>query len=262
MVGIGGKFWQFMRFIYSMKPGTWEIFLRSLFIQTSFNERKMQNLGFVFSILPLTRDFVDDRRKIRSFLKRHLGRFNSHPYLASAIIASTVRMEEDLNKVEADAVVSLKSALAAPYAAIGDTFFWGALRTFAALSAVLIAFSGSVWASLAFFTVYNLFHGYIRYRGFAEGYKRGRQGCDYIGSLRLPRAGMYLRMLSLLLLGGLALLVTDMPTGNGGLASVLYIRLGLLFLILLFYYLIKRGISTLLIFYLMVAVTMAAPVIW
>ncbi|MDZ4163653.1 MAG: PTS system mannose/fructose/sorbose family transporter subunit IID [Smithellaceae bacterium] len=244
-----------------MKPRSWEIFIRSLFIQASLNQRKMQNLGFAFSILPAARGFAQDKGKMKSFLNRHLDRFNTHPYLAGAIIASAVRLEGDLNNDQGEAVVSLKSVLAPPYAAIGDTFFWGALRTFTALSAVIIAFNGSAWAPLAFVAVYNFFHCYIRYEGFKEGYRRGRQGYDYIGSLDLPRAGGYLRMLSLMLLGGLALPVTGMAAGRFLFSEDLFVRFGLLLLILVFYSLIKRGVSTLLIFYLMVAVTMVAPII-
>ena len=59
-------------------------------------------------------------RPIRS--TSHLQMFNTHPYLTAAVIGSVVRLEEDGDKLEAD---HLKKAVMGPYAAIGDSFFWG-----------------------------------------------------------------------------------------------------------------------------------------
>lgn len=245
-----------------MNPVLWKIFFRSLFIQGSFNEKRMQNLGFAFTLIPLARGMNNNEKQIRSFLIRHLQRFNTHPYLAGAIIGSTVKLEKNLLNNPGDEIVSFKNALAPPYAAIGDSFFWGALRTFAAVSAVLITFTGSPWSPLAFIISYGMFHCYIRYQGFSQGYNHGRLGYDYIRYLDLPRATVQLRRLSLFLIGALGLLVIFLSSGNSGSSSSLAIRAGLLLLILTCYYLIKWGVPTLMIFYLAVATIFVASYIW
>src|SRR5207237_1405628 len=67
---------------------------------------------------------------------RHLEFFNCHPYLAAAILGGAVRLEERVANGEASPqeVSSFKSALGPPFAALGDGFFWLALRPVAALA--------------------------------------------------------------------------------------------------------------------------------
>ena len=106
------------------------IFFRSPTIQVSFNFWRMQNLGFAFAMLPLIRHRKGDQIRVAAFLSSHLQMFNTHPYPASPVIGAVVRIEEEGRTPEA---VDLKKALMGPYAAIGDSFFWGALRSFSAV---------------------------------------------------------------------------------------------------------------------------------
>ncbi len=121
------------------------IFLRSLTIQASFNFKRMQNLGFAFTMLPLLRKqnpqwIVDSRNN-------HLQMFNTHPYLTAGVIGSVIRLEADGDKLEAD---HLKKAVMGAYAAIGDSFFWGSLRLCSAVGAVILAYHGYLLAPLVF----------------------------------------------------------------------------------------------------------------
>ncbi len=247
-----------------MNPVLWKIFFRSLFIQSSFNEKRMQNLGFAFTIIPVLGGLQTSDSQTRSFFIRHLQRFNTHPYLASAIAGSTVKMETEGGQISisGEEIVSFKNALAPPYAAIGDSFFWGALRTFVAISAVLITFCSSTWSPLAFFFAYGIFHLYIRYQGFRQGYHLGRQGYDYIRSLDMPRATAQLRWLSLFFIAILSVQVIFFSSGYLESGSSLTIRLGLLLLVLTFYYLIRWRVPTLLIFYLALVMIFVASIIW
>ena len=64
----------------------------------------------------------------------HLQLFNTHPYFSAPIIGSIVRLEEEqAEKANLLTPSAIKKSFMASYAAIGDIFFWGALRPFALL---------------------------------------------------------------------------------------------------------------------------------
>ena len=66
------------------------VFWRCLFLQASWNRRGMQNLGFAYSIDPALRRLYPDPVARRDALRRHLGLFNCHPYMASAIVGGAI----------------------------------------------------------------------------------------------------------------------------------------------------------------------------
>ena len=172
------------------------IFLRSLTIQLSFNFRTMQGLGFAFSMLPL--------KLKKDFIAKHLQMFNTNPYLAPAIIGSVVKIEEKGDGAgKAD---DIKSALMGPYAAIGDSFFWGALRLFSSAFAVLLAVHGSILVPLTFMLIFSPAQLLVRINGFIKGYHLGMDGFNYIRALDLPGVSSRLHYGSLFIIGLLAVL--------------------------------------------------------
>ena len=229
-----------------------KIFLSSLFIQSSFNYRGMQNLGFAFSLLPLARRLAGDEERLAALLTRHLQLFNTHPYLSAPIIGSVARMEED--NMEADktgaAAVNLKNALMGPYAALGDSFFWGALKPLAAVFGVLLALQEYLLAPLALLLIYNPGHLWVRVRGFIEGYRRGKEGIDFIRYLELPWLTGRIRWLSLSGLSAIAALVShSIHTPSLGRPLEFLAPVAILSLIILCYWGIKNGISQVKIIY-------------
>jgi PTS system mannose-specific IID component len=191
-----------------MKRSTlFSVFLRSLTIQVSFNFRRMQNLGFAFAMFPLIAEQRKDRREIEVFLARHLQMFNTHPYLVSSVIGSVTRIEEEACTPES--AEDLKKTLMGPYAAIGDSFFWGALRSFSAVGAVILALAGILLAPLAFLLLYTPTQLWVRVKGFLEGYRYGRNGIDFIRVLDLPKESVKLRYLLLILISSLAAVAVD-----------------------------------------------------
>jgi mannose PTS system EIID component len=132
--------------------------------------------------------------------------FNTHPYMVAPVIGAVTRLEQEGRRSDA---VELKKALMAPYAAIGDSFFWGALRSFSALGAVLAVCAGIWPALLTFLILYSPAHLWVRIRGFHEGYLRGRNSIDFIRGLDLPALVGKVRLLSLILIGILAAVAVD-----------------------------------------------------
>jgi PTS system mannose-specific IID component len=179
------------------------VFFRSLFLQATWNRRGMQNLGFAFAIEPALRALYPDPARHEEALRRHLGFFNCHPYMAAAILGGAIHHEERVAAgVEpAEAPQSFKQTLQGPLAAIGDGFFWTALRPFfGALGAVgALAFGlPAVWATLI---VYNVIHLTLRIALFRAGYRRGDALVPLLARLSLPLVADRLRTAGALLAG-------------------------------------------------------------
>ena len=67
----------------------------SQFLQGSWNNERMQNGGFAYSMIPALRKLYPKKEDMIAALKRHLVFFNTHPYLASPVIGVTLALEED-----------------------------------------------------------------------------------------------------------------------------------------------------------------------
>ncbi len=230
------------------------IFLRSLFISAAFNYRGMQNLGFIFTMLPLAKQLRGDKERLIAFLVRHFQLFNTHPYLSAAVIGSVVRGEMDGLKTDSNdnSALNLKNALAGPYAALGDSFFWGAMKPLAAVFSVLLAWQSSLLASVALLILYDPAHLWVRIRGFMEGYRGRNEGIDFIRRLDLPLVSERIRWLSLL--GLIAVTISVCPSFHSTAAVTpmsILTKSAFLFLIILCYWGIKNGISQVKMLYLM-----------
>lgn len=176
-------------------------FWRSLFLQAAWNRRGMQNLGFAFAIDPALRALYPDPARRREALARHLGFFNCHPYMAAAILGGAIHHEQKVaaGAELAGAPVAYKSTLQGPLAAVGDGFFWTALRPFfgalAALGALLFGWPAIVLA----LGTYNAIHLALRIGMFRAGHRHGDAIIGDIARLALPALAERLR------LGGAAL---------------------------------------------------------
>ncbi|MCG6533511.1 MAG: PTS system mannose/fructose/sorbose family transporter subunit IID [Syntrophales bacterium LBB04] len=236
----------------------WKIFISSFFIQGSFNYRGMQNLGFAFAMLPLAKGLEADKKSLIAFLTRHLQLFNTHPYLSSPIVGSVVQLEIDHRGSDevGPLAVNLKNALTGPYAALGDSFFWGAMKPMAAIFAVLVALQQSLLAPFALLVLYNPAHLLVRSTGFVAGYRHGKEGIFFIRRLELPYLTGRIRWISLFGLGGIA--VTASPAVHISLSGFPFTILAetiYLSLIILCYWGIKNGISQVKILYCMFIVS-------
>lgn len=166
------------------------IFFRSFLLNGSLNFWKMQNLGFCFSLLPLL-----DAGRIEKipFLVRHLRYFYTHPYLVSAILGSVIKVEEEVEERAKEEVSKIKDAFMSPYAAIGDQFFWDRWLPFTGLVCAGLALTGAVVAPLLFVFLFIPWQLWIRWKGFIEGYRLGKEGFTYIQNLRLTGYGSTVR---------------------------------------------------------------------
>ncbi|WP_367361034.1 PTS system mannose/fructose/sorbose family transporter subunit IID [Syntrophus buswellii] len=234
------------------------IFLRSLLIQASFNFWRMQNLGFVYALIPFIRLLNRDRGRTQELLVRHLQLFNSHPYMTGPILGSVVHIEEENLKkqsIQNEDAGTLKNALCGPYAAIGDSFFWGAYRPLSALAGVLLAVHESVAAPLIAFCMYNSVALWVRWKGFTEGYRLGKMGIDFVRRLDLLGKARKIRWISLSFLALLAAFIASKDVAVSLVPLVrIGMKIGVLFCILLCFWAVKKGVSPAHILYGMVVI--------
>ncbi|HET7753480.1 MAG TPA: PTS system mannose/fructose/sorbose family transporter subunit IID [Anaeromyxobacteraceae bacterium] len=171
-------------------------FLRSLLLQAAWNRRGMQNLGFEYAIAPALDELYPDPERRRDAAARHLGFFNCHPYMAAAILGGAIHHEERVARGEESPATPqrYKQTLQGPLAAIGDGFFWTALRPFfgavAALGALLFGWP----AVLLAITIYNAIHLALRVHMFRAGYRQGDAVIGAIAAMSLPSAAERLRL--------------------------------------------------------------------
>ena len=179
---------------------------RSLFLQAAWNPRGMQNLGFAYAMEPALRDLYPDPTARAHAVERHLEFFNCHPYLAAAIVGGAVRLEEEVARGAAEprSVSAFKSALASPFAALGDGFFWLALRPAAALIAAVTEPYLGLWCVALFLAMYDGVHLAVRAWLFFAGYRRGEGIVTAVSHAHLPQIIGFLKGSAAILAGGIA----------------------------------------------------------
>lgn len=194
------------------------VFLRSLLLQASWNTQGMQNLGFAWAIAPALAALYPDPKARAAAAERHLEFFNCHPYAAAGILGAAVRMEEEIaaGAQPPAASTALKKALGPPFAALGDGFFWLALRPLASLLGV---FGLLVWKAPGAFVLlvaYDLVHLPVRVWLFQRGYDQGPKVVEAVQRLRVPRATALVKLAAAALLGGFtALLLRGAAAAHG-----------------------------------------------
>ncbi len=148
------------------------VWLRQFAIQACWNYEGMQNVGFAYSILPALREQYAGRPDdlIRA-LKRHLEFFNTNPALAGVILGAAIRLEERSAAGGGDprAIGTFKVGLMGSLGAIGDSYFWGALKPMASAVGAILALVSPALGIAALLLMYNASHLAVRFRGFASG---------------------------------------------------------------------------------------------
>lgn len=203
-------------------PVLTRVFWRCLFLQAAWNRRGMQNLGFAYAIDPALRELYADPAKRAEALGRHLRFFNCHPYMAAAILGGAIHHEERVAVGEEanSGPLQYKQTLQGPLAALGDGFFWTALRPFfgvlGAAGALLLG-----WPAIAAVLVtYNVIHFALRIRLFRAGYERGDGIVAEVARLELPVVAGRLRAAGAVLAGVAGALVLLPAARAGGIAAL------------------------------------------
>jgi PTS system mannose-specific IID component len=197
------------------------VFWRCLFLQAAWNRRGMQNLGFAYAIDPALRALYPDPARREEALRRHLGFFNCHPYMAAAIVGGAIHHEERVasGAEPGSQPLQYKQTLQGPLAALGDGFFWTALRPFFGALAAVGALVAGWKAVVAALLVYNVIHLVLRVGLFRAGYLKGDAVVGDIAKLGLPLAADRLRAAGAALCGLAAAVVVARGAALSGAAA-------------------------------------------
>ena len=180
------------------------IFLRSFYIQATWNNQRMLNLGFCYSIIPILKKLNQKAPERIKFLKRHLDFFNAHPYFASFALGATVRLEEQFNRENWSSdkpIVVFKNRLCGPLGAIGDKLFWGTIKPLAAMIGVLVTLFYGIVGPVVLFLIYNIPHIYLRYFGIMKGYNLGFDVVRELSKRKFEKYTKYLQLAGLVFVG-------------------------------------------------------------
>jgi len=221
------------------------VLIRSFTLQASWNFERLQSLGVFYTLAPALRCLYRGE-ELELACRRHLEYFNTHPLLASPILGTILSLEEKRKRGEESylGVQEFKGMVMAPYAAIGDALFWGAVRPLAAGVALFPAVRGTLWAPLVFLGLFNVPHLWFRVVGLFRGYFLELRVIENIQRRRLPDLAIRLKEGTVVLLGGLCAYMTFLCLRDEAVA----VGWGLVVLplVVLLGRLARRGVSTLL----------------
>ena len=181
------------------------VMFRSMFLQGSWNYERMQNLGFLYSIIPALKQFYKPgSEEAKEALKRHMEFFNTHPYVAAPIVGVTLALEEEIaNGVEIDeaAIQGVKVGMMGPLAGIGDPVFWFTVRPIVGAIAASLATGGSIIAPIFFFVVWNAIRIAFLWYTQEFGYKQGTAITSDLGGGMLQQITKGASILGMFILG-------------------------------------------------------------
>ncbi len=165
-----------------------KVFLRSFFIQSSWNFEGMQAMGFLWALEPVLDERYGDSGEERAkAARRYLDPLNTHPFFAPALLGIAVNLERRGEGARAAAI--MKSAMG-PFGGTGDSFFWGGVKPFLCLIAVMALFFGFTAAPAALVALWLAFTVAFRWYAFSLGCERGEEGAKALlskGFLRMTR---------------------------------------------------------------------------
>lgn len=152
------------------------VWIRSFFLQGSWNYERMQNGGWAFAMIPAIKRLYKTKEEQSAALKRHLEFFNTHPYVASPILGVTLALEEERANgapVEDVTLQGVKVGMMGPLAGIGDPVFWFTIRPILGALAASLAISGNILGPIIFFFAWNIIRMAFTWYTQEFGYKAG-----------------------------------------------------------------------------------------
>lgn len=182
------------------------VWLRSFFLQGSWNYERMQNGGWAFAMIPAIKRLYKTKEEQAAALKRHLEFFNTHPYVASPILGVTLVLEEErANGVEVEdaTIQGVKVGMMGPLAGIGDPVFWFTVRPILGALVASLAMNGSILGPIIFFFAWNIIRMAFMWYTQELGYKAGSRITDDLSGGLLQDITKGASILGMFILGSL-----------------------------------------------------------
>ena len=160
------------------------IFLRLLAVQGSWNYEILLGNGIAFAVEPALRLLPGgkDGTAYRAAMKRQVGYFNAHPYLAGVAVGALARAE--LSGEAPERIDRFRTACCGPLGSVGDRLVWAGLLPLCSVLALAAFGLGASPAGvvLLFLGSYNVGHVALRLWGLRAGYNGGLKVASALGS--------------------------------------------------------------------------------
>jgi mannose/fructose/N-acetylgalactosamine-specific phosphotransferase system component IID len=184
------------------------VYLRSLALQASWNDERMQNLGLLVALAPWLRGQDLNVAVRRRFCQRHIGVFNTNPYLANLVIGGLLRLESEVSPEghtpTTTSVAAFRDTLARVCGSLGDQLFWLGLRPGLAMLTILLGFLGQWPLLLAVVVLFGVAQLLARGRWLTTGYALGLDIVELLSRPAWHRAIRWTKRGALALTGVLA----------------------------------------------------------
>ena len=194
-----------------------DLFLRSFFIQGSWNYRNLLGTGLGWAI---------GRTAASAALggaatDPHQGAgiepaFNAHPYLATVAIGALTRASAEGQ--DPDRVRRFRDAIQSALGSLGDNLVWGAWRPFCLVAALFLGVLGGSAALVVFVLLlaYNAGHLGLRAWGLSAGLEKGLEVGGALRSASLSAKAERITLLGVLLTGVFAGTLLGLAPGLPG----------------------------------------------
>lgn len=153
-----------------------QLYWRSFTLYAAVTPSKQGASGVSYAMQPFINYFYDKEDDRIKAMIRHMSYFNTNVAMYPFILGVTASMEKE-NSQQTDfneeSINAIKTSLMGPLAGIGDSVFWGVLRTISAGIAIGLAQAGNVFAPLVFLLLFNIPVQLLRWKGGKLGYTLG-----------------------------------------------------------------------------------------
>lgn len=170
--------------------------------QLGWNYERMVNVAYVHAIYPaLIKIYGRNSPEIKEILQSEMQFFNTSPFLTAFILGMDLTLQNENGIAAKDAVMSIKTSLMGPFAAIGDSLFGAVLPTIFGSLAAYMGLKGNpvgviIWL-LAALAIWGL-----RYFELPIAYNEGKKLLSSVGNL-LHNLTESATMMGVLVIGGL-----------------------------------------------------------
>ena len=157
------------------------MYLKSFGLEGPFIYSRLQAIGWCRAMLPAIEKIYTNDEDRCDAINRHLEFFNTNPEFSTFILGISASMEEqnaqDPN-FDTASINNVKAGLMGPIAGIGDSFWWGIVKTVASGIGCQFAMQGNVLGPILFLLIFNIPHWAIRYILTQKSYELGHRILD------------------------------------------------------------------------------------
>lgn len=153
-----------------------KIFRRSFMFGASWNYERMQNLCFLYTIMPvLKKVYKNDKEEMSIAMKRHLEFYNTHYTFNPFIMGVTMALEESEGNSADRSISGLKTGLMGPLAGLGDSMIGLTLIPIIFSIGASYSKDGSLFGVFLALALFNLINITIKYSLLKLGYTKGAE---------------------------------------------------------------------------------------